>query len=91
MLLFLWLVLYSVAASTHGIKEESILQSIMNEITELKTRQDSCDRHAAKNTEFEVIVAGLQKRNDELEKKILQIQAGMVLKICHVLIYFILK
>ncbi|XP_060608025.1 uncharacterized protein LOC132760136 [Ruditapes philippinarum] len=75
----------------HGIKEETFMQNIMNEITELKTRQTSCERYKAKVAELEAAVVqlktkqssyeakvdDLQKRNGKLELKMLQIQHDM--------------
>jgi peptidoglycan hydrolase CwlO-like protein len=75
MLVFVCFVYYLAVASAHGIQEESFRKNIMNEITALKTRQNSCDK---KVSELQAVVDELQRQNYELKQEILEIRDDMV-------------
>jgi exonuclease VII small subunit len=70
---FVWLVFYlATVTGLHGIQEESFMQSIMNEIMELKTRQNSCERY---KVELEEVVNKLKTRQHSYEAKVSELEA----------------
>ncbi|XP_060608026.1 complement C1q tumor necrosis factor-related protein 3-like [Ruditapes philippinarum] len=69
-------VLYLVTVGIHGSQEEYVVRNILNEITALKTRQNSCDK---KVSELEAVVDELQRRNDKLDQELLEMRDDKII------------
>ena len=69
------------------MQNDLFLEKIINELSELKTRQDSCDAelkakqnsYDAEVLELKAVVGDLLKRNEKLEQEMLEIREGMVI------------
>ena len=80
MVVVILFLLYSLAAHVHGMQNDISLQKIINELSELKTRQDLCDAELKmRQNTCDAEVLELKAVVGKLEKEMLEIRESMVL------------